>query len=51
MPGYKEPENVKKLKSWTNLESGYIQQARKMGLDYLVEMTVDISRGISLLSC
>ena len=50
MPGYKEPENVKKekesLKSRTDPECGYIHQARKKGLGYLTEMTVDTSHGI-----
>ena len=50
MPGYKEPENVKKekesLKSRTDPEYGYIHQARKKGLGYLTEMTVDTRYGI-----
>ena len=50
MPGYKEPENVKKekesLKSRTDPECGYIYQARKKGMGYLTEMTVDTSHGI-----
>lgn len=50
MPGYKEPENVKKekesLKSRTDPECGYIHQARKKGLGYLTEMTVDTRHGI-----
>jgi len=50
MPGYKEPENVKRekesLKSWTDPECGYIHQVRKKGLGYLTEMTVDTGHGI-----
>lgn len=50
MPGYKEPEHVKRekefLKSRTDPECGYIHQARKKGLGYLTEMTVDTSHGI-----
>ena len=50
MPGYKEPENVKEekesLKSRTDPECGYIHQARKKGLGYLTEMTVDTRHGI-----
>lgn len=50
MPGYKESENVKKekeaLKSRTDPECGYIHQARKKGLGYLTEMTVDTKHGI-----
>ena len=50
IPSYKEPKNVKKekgsLKSWTDPERGYIHQARKKGLGYLTEMTVDTSYGI-----
>ena len=50
MPGYKKPENVKtekeSLKSRTDPECGYIHQARKKGLGYLTEMTVDTSHGI-----
>ena len=50
IPGYKKPENVKKekgsLKSRTDPECGYIHQARKKGLGYLTEMTVDTSYGI-----
>ena len=49
MPGYKEPEHVKRekefLKSRTDPECGYIHQARKKGLGYLTEMTVDTSHG------
>ena len=41
IPGYKEPENVKKengsLKSRTDPECGYIHQARKKGLGYLTQ--------------
>ena len=41
IPGYKEPENVKKengsLKSRTDPECGYIHQARKNGLGYLTQ--------------
>ncbi len=50
MPGYKKPENVETekelLKSHTDPECGYIHQARKKGLGYLTEMTVDTSHGI-----
>lgn len=50
MPGYKEPEHVTRekefLKSRTDPECGYIHQARKKGLGYLTEMTVDTSHGI-----
>ncbi|RKJ31190.1 transposase [bacterium 1XD42-8] len=50
MPGYKEAENVNKkkesLKSRTDPECGYIHQARKKGLGYLTEMTVDTRHGI-----
>ncbi|MCI8786548.1 MAG: hypothetical protein HFI84_07815 [Eubacterium sp.] len=50
MPGYKKPENVEvekeSLKSCTDPECGYIHQARKKGLGYLTEMTVDTSHGI-----
>ena len=50
IPGYKEPENVKKekesLKSRTDPECGYIHQARKKELGYLTEMTADTSHGI-----
>ena len=50
MPGYKKPENTEtekiSLKSKTNPECGYIHQARKRGLGYLTEMTVDTSHGI-----
>lgn len=50
MPGYKKPENVEtekeSLKSRTDPECGYIHQARKKGLGYLTEMTVDTSHGI-----
>lgn len=50
MPGYKKPENVEtekeSLKSSTDPECGYIHQARKKGLGYLTEMTVDTSHGI-----
>ena len=44
MPGYKEPEHVKRekefLKSRTDPECGYIHQARKKGLGYLTERCV-----------
>lgn len=50
MSGYKKPENVEvekeSLKSCTDPECGYIHQARKKGLGYLTEMTVDTSHGI-----
>ena len=50
IPGYKTPENVRKekesLKSRTDPECGYIHQARKKGLGYLTEMTVDTSHGV-----
>ena len=50
MPGYRKPENEetekKSLKSRTDPECGYIHQARKKGLGYLTEMTVDTSHGI-----
>ena len=50
MPGYTKPENeeVQKecLKSHTDPECGYIHQARKKGLGYLTEMTVDTKHGI-----
>lgn len=50
MPGYRKPENeeIQKeaLKSRTDPECGYIHQARKRGLGYLTEMTVDTSHGI-----
>lgn len=50
MPGYKKPENVEtekeSLKSRTDPECGYIHQARKKGLGYLTEMTVDTHHGI-----
>lgn len=50
MPGYKKPKNVEiekeMLKSRTAPECGYIHQARKKGLGYLTEMTVDTSHGI-----
>lgn len=50
MPGYKKPENVETekeaLKSRTDPECGYINQARKKGLGYLTEMTVDTNHGI-----
>ncbi len=50
MPGYNKPENVEtekeSLKSSTDPECGYIHQARKKGLGYLTEMTVDTSHGI-----
>lgn len=50
MPGYKKPENVEiekeSLKSHTDPECGYIHQARKRGLGYLTEMTVDTRHGI-----
>lgn len=49
MPGYRKPENEetekKSLKSRTDPECGYIHQARKKGLGYLTEMTVDTSHG------
>ena len=47
MPGYRKPENEEtqkeSLKSRTDPECGYIHQARKRGLGYLTEMTVDTS--------
>ena len=50
MLGYKKPENIETekeiLKSRTDLKCGYIHQARKKGLGYLTEMTVDTSHGI-----
>ena len=50
MPGYKKPENVetekKVLVSRTDPECGYIHQARKKGLGYVTEMTVDTEHGI-----
>ena len=50
MPGYKKPESVEtkkeSLKSHTDPGCGYIHQARKKGLGYLTEMTVDTSHGI-----
>ena len=50
MPGYKEAENTEtekmSLKSKTDPECGYIHQARKKGLGYLTEITVDTSHGI-----
>lgn len=50
MPGYRKPETEKtekeSLKSRTDPECGYIHQARKKGLGYLTEMTVDTSHGI-----
>lgn len=50
MPGYKKPENVEtekeSLKSRTDPECGYIHQARKKGLGYPTETTVDTSHGI-----
>lgn len=50
MPGYVTPEKVatekKCLKSRTDPECGYIHQARKKGLGYLTEMTVDTKNGI-----
>lgn len=50
MPGYKKAENVEtekdSLKSRTDLECGYIHQARKKGLGYLAEVTVDTHHGI-----
>jgi len=50
MPGYRKPEDEetekKSLKSRTDPECGYIHQARKKGLGYLTEMTVDTSNGI-----
>ena len=50
MPGYRKPENEEtqkeSLKSRTDPECGYIHQARKRGLGYLTEMTVDTSHGI-----
>ncbi|MBD5530469.1 MAG: transposase [Lachnospiraceae bacterium] len=50
MPGYVMPESVetekKSLKSHTDPECGYIHQARKKGLGYLTEMTVDTKHGI-----
>lgn len=50
MPGYRKPENEEaqkeSLKSRTDPECGYIHQARKRGLGYLTEMTVDAGHGI-----
>lgn len=50
MPGYVMPESVetekKCLKSHTDPECGYIHQARKKGLGYLTEMTVDTKHGM-----
>lgn len=50
MTGYKKPEDAtaekKSLKSRTDPECGYIHQARKKGLGYLTEMTVDTGHGI-----
>ena len=50
MPGYKKAENEEAekefLKSRTDPECGYIHQARKKGVGYLTEMTVDTSHGI-----
>ena len=50
MPNYVIPECVETektcLKSHTDLECGYIHQARKKGLGYLTEMTVDTKHGI-----
>ena len=50
MPGYRKPENEEtqkeSLKTRTDPECGYIHQARKRGLGYLTEMTVDTSHGI-----
>ena len=50
MPGYRKTENEEtekeSLKSPTDPEFGYIHQARKRGLGYLTEMTVDTSHGI-----
>lgn len=50
MPGYKEPENEKIiktcLKSRTDPDCGYIHQKRKKGLGYLTEMTIDTQHGI-----
>ena len=50
MPGYVMPESVetekKYLKNHTDPECGYIHQARKKGLGYLTEMTVDTKHGI-----
>ncbi len=50
MTGYKKPEEAveekKSLKSRTDPECGYIHQARKKGLGYLTEMTVDTGHGI-----
>ena len=50
MPGYTKPENEELqkecLKSHTDPECGYIHQARKKGLGYLTEMTVDTKHGI-----
>lgn len=50
MPGYKKPESVETekeiVKSRTDPECGYIHQARKKGLGYLAEMTVDTKHRI-----
>lgn len=50
MSGYRKPENEEtqkeSLKSRTDPECGYIHQARKRGLGYLTEMTVDTSHRI-----
>lgn len=50
MPGYRNAENEEtekeSLKSRTDPECGYIHQARKKGVGYLTEMTVDTRHGI-----
>lgn len=50
MTGYVMPESVetekKSLKSHTDPDCGYIHQAKKKGLGYLTEMTVDTKHGI-----
>jgi len=52
MPGYKEPENVKRekesLKSRTDPECGYIHQARKKWLGYLTEMEIGLDGGYDI---
>lgn len=44
--GYRFHDSGGSLKSRTDPECGYIHQARKKGLGYLTEMTVDTSHGI-----
>lgn len=50
MPGYRKPEKEEtekeSLKSHIDPKCGYIHQARKKGLGYLIEMTVDTSHEI-----